>query len=231
MANYVLTGQTPAATYNQLVQYNSSEKTIVDGLNDAITRVNVTASNAISASWPPLGAGGGTTLYTGSTYPITSSEAIHATNADNSFIEASTTNLNYNFVFVPNVNSGFQPMIVDGGGLAYYNPNIDLLTIPNISASTITASVFTGASFTGSVFTGSVTGSLNGTASNAISASWAPGGGGGTTLITASTYQITASWALSTLTSSTVQTASYLSPYLSPFMKKPGLPAGSILKL
>ncbi len=51
------------------------------------------------------------------------------------------------------------------------------------------------------------TGSLFGTASNAVSASWAPSGANGTTLVTASTYQVTASWANNTLASNTAAVA------------------------
>jgi hypothetical protein len=51
---------------------------------------------------------------------------------------------------------------------------------------------------TGSVdITGSINGNLSGTASYALTASYAMnGGGGGTTLVTGSTYEITSSWAL-----------------------------------
>jgi hypothetical protein len=50
---------------------------------------------------------------------------------------------------------------------------------------------------TGPIMSYPITASLHGTASNSISASWAPSAGGGTTLTTGSTYQITSSNSIS----------------------------------
>lgn len=67
---------------------------------------------------------------------------------------------------------------------------------------------------TSSFLNGNATGSFFGTSSNAVSSSYAltasfalssPAGASGTTLITASTYQITSSWAINSLTCSTAQ--------------------------
>jgi len=63
----------------------------------SIGYITGTITNAISASWAPSsGGGGGTTLYTGSTYPITSSWAVTSTSSsfasrvDGTYVGATT---------------------------------------------------------------------------------------------------------------------------------------------
>ncbi len=57
MANYpkyTLTGKTPAATYESLVQYNVESASLVNGDgNDITASLNLTVANAVSASWAP----------------------------------------------------------------------------------------------------------------------------------------------------------------------------------
>jgi len=57
MANYPkydLTGKTPAETYNELVQFNSESSSLVTGLGNDVPPLNITASQATSASWAPV---------------------------------------------------------------------------------------------------------------------------------------------------------------------------------
>lgn len=51
--SFDLTGKTPAATYDTLLQSNTVSSSLVDGLGFEITNVNVTASLAVSASYAP----------------------------------------------------------------------------------------------------------------------------------------------------------------------------------
>jgi len=56
MANYpkyTLTGKTPAATYESLVQYNVESASLVNGDGNDLPQLNITASIAVSASWAP----------------------------------------------------------------------------------------------------------------------------------------------------------------------------------
>ena len=128
-----------------------------------------TASFAVSASWAP---GAGTSLTTGSTYPVTASWSIFSIQSG-----ISTSSL-----FASQSNFAISSSWASG----------------SLSASYVSGSG-TG-SFYG-LFVGTHSGSLTGTASFAVSASWAPGGTG-TGLSTGSTYPITASWANNSLSAS-----------------------------
>jgi len=46
-----LTGKTPAATYNDLLQSNTASSSFVDGLGYEITSVNITSSYSLSSSY------------------------------------------------------------------------------------------------------------------------------------------------------------------------------------
>jgi len=125
-------------------------------------------------------------------------------------VEATSSNTNYYVPFV--VGSGSQILYIDTSSI-YYNPELDTLSVPNISASlTGTASFATSASWAPSVGTGLNTGSTYPiTSSWSVSASWAPSTPTG--LSTGSTYPITSSWAVSA--SWAPQSSPNLSAYLS----------------
>ncbi len=56
MPNYPtfnLTGKTPEATFQNIVQTNAASSSLVDGLGNEIEFFNLTASKAVSASWAP----------------------------------------------------------------------------------------------------------------------------------------------------------------------------------
>lgn len=56
MANYpkyTLTGKTPAATYESLVQYNVESASLVNGYGNDLPQLNITTSMAVTASWAP----------------------------------------------------------------------------------------------------------------------------------------------------------------------------------
>jgi hypothetical protein len=139
-----------------------------------------TASFAISASYA-LNGGGGASLGTGSTYPITSSWATNAISTSVTTFSASTDNY-ISFI------SGAVTKATIGFGTA-------ASTAFSISSSTI--------QFTGSVL-GIISSSFATTASFALN-----GGGAGTSLGTGSTYPITSSWATNALTASLAVTTSY----------------------
>ena len=100
----------------------------------------------------------------------TSSWATSTVTASVSIISSSTGNVNYPIIFAS--QTGSTTILMDTGGTTYYNPGTDTLTVPTISSSFLTGSLF-------------------GTASNAVSASWAP-----------SSTAVSASWASQSLSSS-----------------------------
>lgn len=56
MANYPkydLTGQTPAATYENILQYNIESASLVSGFGNDLPQLNITASLAFSSSYAP----------------------------------------------------------------------------------------------------------------------------------------------------------------------------------
>jgi hypothetical protein len=134
----------------------------------------LTASFVATASW--------------ATNAITASIAGTAVSADTAkavLTVANATNADFYPTFVDSNNSPTAASeIVYTSNRITFNPSAQLLTVPRIFSTTITASTFTG----------SLTGSLLGTASyavQALSASWAPGGGSafpyiGTAVITGS---------------------------------------------
>jgi len=148
-------------------------------------------SYALTASYALNGGGGGTSLTTGSTYPITSSWAITASYCLNSLntsaaVSASfysssvwefTHNLNASPVLVQTYDINFNQIIPQN--ILLLNNNVSRITFP------ISASGYAIASTSGL---------------QTINSS------GGTNLITGSTYPITSSWSNNSLT------ASYLTP-------------------
>lgn len=95
-------------------------------------------------------------------------------------ISSSNSNTAYEIVLDATNTGSAQQLLIDGGMTFTYNPNTDTLTVPNLTASN----------------------QINGTASFAVSASWAPGGSGGGSLGTGSTYPFTSSWALAAVSTS-----------------------------
>ena len=97
------TGQSIANTYKRVLHYESGSQ-LFDGTGSKLQNLDVTSSYAISASYAPQqisasyavsasyalnSQGGGTTLVTGSTYPITASNAISASYSNYTPIERS----------------------------------------------------------------------------------------------------------------------------------------------
>ncbi len=147
------------------------------------------ASASLSASWAPTSSPG-TTLYTASTYPITSSWANDVTSA--SWASQSFT-----------VDNGLAH--VDANGDIWNSYNILSTNFANFGAGSLTIDGITGEitassiimkGIPGIISASQVTSSLFGTASNAVSASWAPGGD--------STYSVSASWASQSLSASII---------------------------
>ena len=124
-----------------------------------------TASWAVSASWAPTNFVGGT-ISTGSTYPITASWALNTLQSNISTASLFASQSNF-AVSASWASSSFSASYFSGSGTG---------------------------SFSG-LFYGAFTGSVFGTASQSVSASWAPVQFVGGTMATGSTYPITASWA------------------------------------
>jgi len=187
-----------------------------------------TASWAVSASWAP-GSSPGTTIYTGSTYPITASWAFNAQQAVSSSYSS----------FAMTALISDVSLMSDTASIAVFAETADSASWASSSISASFAARAGTASFAlnaGSGGTTIVTSSLVPiTASWAISASWAPGsdagssvssswasqsfsssysekagtasfalnaGSGGTTIVTSSLVPITASWSQNSLTAS-----------------------------
>ena len=114
---YILTGQTPAATYQNLVQLTVESQSLVTGYGNEIdTVLNVTTSYAVSASWPLPSVGGGSSLS----------------------VSASATNFAYGLVLIS--GSSTQSLYYDSSSGITYNPGPDILTVNVVSSSAIFAS-------------------------------------------------------------------------------------------
>ena len=165
---------------------SSVDRVYVNVLDYTNISVSGSLSNAISSSYALTASyslsGGGTTLTTGSTYPITASWSNNSLTA--SFVTSAQTASYYNGSVISSsysLSSSFAP------------------TNTNITAS------WSNNSLTASYNLNSVSSSFASTASFALN-------GGGTTLTTGSTYPITSSWSNNSLTASFVtlaQSASY----------------------
>ena len=146
----VLTNTNPVITYTASVVTSGS--IIADGLGNQITFLNVSCSNASTASYVLNGGGSGTTLTTGSTYPITSSWSISSSFASQS-VSASWS------PFVPTVSASWSSQSISSSHALQANSSSWAPFIPTVSASWSSASIFsTSASFS----------------SQSLSASWAP---------------------------------------------------------
>lgn len=124
------------------------------------------ASNAISAAWAPGGQQGSAT---------TSSWASSSLSSSVIFVSESFANINYPMVFSQG-SASTVPLLTDNVPDFFFNPSTHTLVSPIFSASQVTAS-----------------GGFFGTASNAISAAFAPGG----TVAATSSWATSASWAQS----------------------------------
>lgn len=179
--------------------------------NTAIIAFGVNACGTAVATTGGGTGGGGTSLHTGSTYPITSSWAINVLTA--SYVGDSVTGTFYTsstWTFVHNLND--RPVVVQAYDINYNQlvPKEIILTNDNTSVLkfSVTQSGYVIATRSGyrTVSTGTVihTGSTYPiTSSWSVTASYALNAG--TPLYTGSTYPITSSWALYTVTSSYIQ--------------------------
>jgi hypothetical protein len=166
---------------------------------------SISASYSLTSSYSLNGGSGGTTLTTGSTYPITSSWANNVISSSYSLTSSNIVGGTTNYIPLwTNATSLGSSTIYQNSnniGIGTTSPNNKLEVIGNISASS-----FTGSHLGTSSWANNVT-----SASYALTASFAlnGGSGGGTTLTTGSTYPITSSWANNVTSASYVLTASY----------------------
>jgi hypothetical protein len=146
-----------------------------------------TASFATTASFALNSGGGGTSLGTGSTYPITSSWATNAISTSVTTFSASSDN------YISFVSGAVTKATI---GYATAETNVFVISSSNTQ-------------FTGSV-SGVTSASYSSTASYALN-----GGGAGASLETGSTYPITASWAVSAVSYQQVTSSVVSSSYIS----------------
>lgn len=244
--------ETNGSTVNANTLVVSPSYTIPSGSFNVIS-----ASFAVTASYAKNGGSGGTTLTSGSSYNITASNSISASKAVNAntasfmtdgalntitftpfYTTISGSGINLNGVV--SINNGAQ---IDNFGNFNNADTNNSVTTNILQADTVNATTITGSLF--GVLSGSLLGNAssattaisssyaktasfalnsnggttlisgsnyNITASNAISASWAPASIiSGTLLITASTYQITSSRAVTSSFASTAFTSAFAS--------------------
>jgi hypothetical protein len=168
-------------SYPKLLQVYSSSL-VLDGTGSLIKFLNLTSSYALNCNCPS--GSGGTQLYTGSTYPITASYALNCfacpgNSVTGSFCSSSTWTFNHNlgdkYVIIQSFDQYDNQIIADVVNL--YDENTAILSFGEDVCGTVVAT----------------RGGLRILSqSNAI-------------LHTGSTYPITSSWALYTLTSSYIQ--------------------------
>ena len=156
----------------------------------------ITASSAISASWAPSGGGGGTTLITGSTYQITSS---WTNNITSSGIIGNITSFSSSWSS-QSLSASYAPFTDNPNAVsaswASSSISSSYITASNIDGIVSSASYANTASYiSSSNIDGIITAISASWASSSISASYAPSSGGDTSLTTGSTYPITSSWA------------------------------------
>ena len=164
--------------------------------------LNGTASYAITSSFAMNGGtgGGGTTLVTGSTYPITSSWSNNSVNSNYSNIS---------------ISSSFATSATSATSASYsltssYSTNAANATSATNATNSTSASYSLTSSYSvnsntaiSSSFASTASYNLNSISSSyALTSSFALNGGGGTTLTTGSTYPITSSWAINAITAS-----------------------------
>ena len=198
---YILTGQTPAVTYQNLVQLTVESQSLVNGYGVEIDSVlNVTTSYAVSASWP-LPSGGGLSISGTPTQVV---------------VVGAGGNTLSNSLAVVDSNGNVTASIFGSSSFAISSSfattsSFAITSSYGVSASFSTTSSFAqnamyaisaswaSSSLSSSYLTGSATASVFGTSSWAVSASWAPGGGGVTP---GGSYNISASWASQSLSAS-----------------------------
>lgn len=177
MSLYDLTGNKVSFTYGRLVQIASGS--YYDGFG-----------NPLNLS------GSGTTLVTGSTYPITSSWSQNTVSASYALTASYALNGGSGGI---NLTTGSTYPITSSWANNVVSASYSLTS--SYSNNSTSASY----SLTASYWSGSIVSS-----SYALTASYAlNGGGGGTTLITGSTYSITSSWSNNSISSSVSISSSY----------------------
>ena len=139
-SSYGYTAQASDARYlgiNATASYATLSAT-ASYFSGSISNANtsLSASYSTTSSYALNGGGSGTSLTTGSTYPITASISLTASAVT---VNATATNNNYYLMFTPTTGS-ITPLI-DSGLTSYYNPNTDTFTALHISASNVTASL------------------------------------------------------------------------------------------
>jgi len=198
-------------SYPQLLQIYSGSL-VLDGTGSLKQFLNVTASYALNCN---CGSGsGGSSLYTGSTYPITSSWALnsvsasYASNFGNSITQSFTSsnvwtfnhNLGNKYVIIQTVDTNDNQLIPELINLFDDNTAIIGFSVPTAGTALATrggVSIVSSSYGYYNLHTGST---------YPITSSWALNVvNGGTKIYTGSTYPITSSWALNTLTSSYIQ--------------------------
>lgn len=141
------------AAYNISVTYASQSQWAV---SSSFASSSVSSSFALSASYALNGGSGGTTLISGSTYPITAS---WATNTINGSVTNTSANQTFFLDLSPSSSTGLWPTY--GNSSLTYNPSTTTLTVPSVAST---------ASWATNVVNGS---SFNGTSSIYGTASWA----------------------------------------------------------
>jgi hypothetical protein len=155
----------------------------------------------------------GTGLITGSTYPITSSWAnnvISSSYSLTSSYSSNSTTASYSLTA-----SYWSGSVISASYALTASYALNAGTATNVSGGTVNVTNITASNISASRITGSLYGTSS-WANNVISSSYAltasfalNGGGGGTTLVTGSTYPITSSWSNNTISASYALTSSY----------------------
>jgi hypothetical protein len=190
-----LNSQKICESYNKLLQYYDSG-IVLDGTGSQVQFLNVTASYALNCNCPS--GSGGTTLNTGSTYPITSSWALtasYALNCNCPIIDGSSVTGSFcsSSIWTFNHNLGNQYVVIQTYD-EYNNQLIpEVINLYDENTAIIAFSRDT---------CGTAVASLGGL--NRVTQSYYLG--------TGSTYPITASWALYTVTSSYIQVSGVTYP-------------------
>ena len=186
-ASYVLNSVSSSFASTSSYSLNSVSSSYSNVANTATS-----ASYSLSASYAP---GGGTTLTTGSTYPITSSWSTNAISSSFATFAVSATS-------ATSANSANTATSASYSLSSSYSVNSTTATSSSFASTSSynlnsISSSFSNNALTASYVENSVSSSYALTASFSLNS-----GGGGTTLTTGSTYPITSSWANNVITAS-----------------------------
>lgn len=200
-----LYGKKICETYQQLLQVYGNGL-VLDGSGSQQQFLNVTASYALNCNCPP---GSGSALYTGSTYPITSSWALnslysvtasYASNFGSSITQSFSASLiwtfNHNlgdrYVIIQTVDVNDNQLVPEVINLFDDNTAIIGFSVPTAGTAIATKGgvrIFSSSYGYYNLITGSTYPITSSWALNAVN--------GGTKIYTGSTYPITASWSVS----------------------------------